>query len=492
MHVIHVAPMRISRLINSIGTKELRGKRSSMYQRTLLVSAVAIVLFAASGETGSTLFEFVSRPAGTNSGRVEIVAIERVNVDVSAIAKNPLSLGIPLLDGTSPRAMRMGFERRSAENLTWRGRFDEPNAGRVTLTVLHGVVVGLIQHAGRTYVIEPIIGGGQALKEVNQDLYPVCGGGELPGETAFHKEGLDSDFADDSGARIDVMVMYTPEARDAAGGVAAIEATAQAAVDIGNTAFEDSNVITRFNLVHAAVTSRHDTGDSFADLSWLSTDAGVASLRNTYGADLVSLMVEDAGGVCGRGYVMRSPSSSFADWAFQVTARACAVGNLSWAHEHGHNMGMEHDPANGTAPASASYPWSFGHFVNNSYRTVMSYSNQCPDGCTRVPHFSNPSVLHAGVAIGIADQRDNHRTADLTAPIVANFRTQTCTIDTDYTLQNQTITTVETYEACRTITAGPDVTVTFTGDLTLRAGERIALDNGFSVESGGRCTIEID
>jgi hypothetical protein len=463
-----------------------------MYRRTILVSAVAIALSAGSGETGSTLFEFVSGPAGTNTGRVEIVAIERVTVDGSAIAKNPLSLGIPLLDGTIPRAKRIGFERRSAENITWRGRFDEPNAGRVTLTLRYGVVVGLIQHAGRTYVIEPIIGGGQVLKEVNQDLYPECGGAEIPGETAFHKQNLKLEIADDSGARIDVMVMYTPEARDAAGGVAAIEATAQAAVDIANTAFEDSNVITRFNLVHAAVTSRHDTGDTSADLGWLRSDAGVASLRDAYGADLVSLLVQDAGGVCGRGYVMRSPSASFADWAFQVTARTCAVGNLSWAHEHGHNMGMEHDPANGTTPASASYPWSFGHFVNSSYRTVMSYSNQCPNGCARVPHFSNPSVFHAGVATGIADERDNHRTADLTAPIVANFRTQTCTIDTDYTLQSHTITSVETYEACRNITTGPEVTVTFTGNLTLRAGESITLDNGFSVESGGRFTIEID
>ena len=57
---------------------------------------------------------------------------------------------------------------------------------------------------------------------------------------------------------------------------------------------------------------------------------------------------------------------------------------------------------------------------------------------------------------------------------------------------HDTITSVETYEACRTITAGPDVAVTFTVSLTLRTGESITLDNGFSVESGGRFTIEID
>jgi len=463
-----------------------------IYQRALVVAALAIVSSTASGGTAPTLFEFVPGPADTTGGRIEIVAAERIAIDVSTIESNPPSLRIPLLDGVISQATRTEFERRGAKNTTWRGRFDNPSGGRVTLTVRHGVVVGFIQYADRTYIIEPVRGGGYAQKEINQDLYPACGGVVIPGETAFHRMDPDSEIEADSGARIDVMVMYTPEARDAAGGVAAIEATAQAAVDIANTAFDDSSVVTRFNLVHAAVTTRHDSGDLYADLPWLRDDAGVAALRNAYAADLVSLLVEDGGGYCGLGYVMRYPSASFADSAFQVTDRGCAVGNLSWAHEHGHNMGMEHDPANGTSSASASYPWSFGHFVDGSYRTVMSYSNQCLYGCTRVSHFSNPDVLHAGAATGIAGQRDNHRTADLTAPIVANFRAQTCSIDLHYALQNHTITTAETHEACRSITAGPNVTVTSTGNLTLRTGESVTLDDGFSVESGGRFTAEID
>jgi hypothetical protein len=85
-------------------------------------------------------------------------------------------------------------------------------------------------------------------------------------------------------------------------------------------------------------------------------------------------------------------------------------------------MGFEHDPANGISPASASYPYAFGHFVDGTFRTVMSYSNQCTSYCARVPHFSNPAVTEQGLPTGIADARDNHRAGDLTAPIVANFR----------------------------------------------------------------------
>jgi hypothetical protein len=88
-------------------------------------------------------------------------------------------------------------------------------------------------------------------------------------------------------------------------------------------------------------------------------------------------------------------------------------------------MGFEHDPANGTSPSNASYPYAFGHYVDGSYRTVMSYSRPCGSGCTRVAHHSNPDILNAGVPTGIAEQRDNARAGDQTAPIVANFRLAT-------------------------------------------------------------------
>jgi hypothetical protein len=54
----------------------------------------------------------------------------------------------------------------------------------------------------------------------------------------------------------------------------------------------------------------------------------------------------------------------------------------------------------------------------------MSY--QCPQGnCTRVPYFSNPRVSFNGAPTGIDGQRDNARTGNATADIVANFRMST-------------------------------------------------------------------
>lgn len=90
---------------------------------------------------------------------------------------------------------------------------------------------------------------------------------------------------------------------------------------------------------------------------------------------------------------MLNRSAVFESSAFQVTSRRCAVGNLSFAQEQDHNMGFEHDPANGSTPANASHGWSFGHFVNGSYRTVVSYSTQSANDITRVARFSNPDIV---------------------------------------------------------------------------------------------------
>lgn len=347
-----------------------------------------------------------------------VVEAHLVELESSMLARGADRLEFAMPDGARYLAARSSLEFRSADNLTWRGWLDDREDLRVVLTLKGGMIAGRIESSDGVYEIRPGSDGQHELLKLDLDAFPSCGGGVDAVTTASPAPR----GAAPSGSVMDVMAMYTPQARDAAGGVAQIEATIQAAVDNSNTAFIDSDMDARFVLVHTALAAYNDTGDSSADLVWLSGDAAVASLRDTQRADLVSLITEDGGGFCGIGFVMRNPGPGFGGSAFQVTARQCAVGNLSYAHEHGHNMGFEHDPANGTSPASASFPWSFGHFDDGSYRTVMSYSNQCTSGCTRVAHFSNPDITHNGTATGIANQRDNARSGDETALIVAAFR----------------------------------------------------------------------
>ncbi len=251
--------------------------------------------------------------------------------------------------------------------------------------------------------------------------FPGCEGGVVP--TDLVRPNQEASQVAGATDYFDVMVLYTPQARDAAGGTAAILATAQSAVDAMNLAFMNSDVDAEAVLVYADLANYNDTGSSSDDLQWVSSNSGVAAVRNAVGADMVSLLANNIGGSCGRGYVMTNPGSGFAGAAFQVTARGCAVGNLSFAHEFGHNMGLDHNPENSNIPpANASNPWSYGHYHNNSYRTVLSYSAQCANGCSRRPYFSNPDIQFNGLPTGVANTRDNARTLDQTASIVADFR----------------------------------------------------------------------
>jgi hypothetical protein len=331
------------------------------------------------------------------------------------------------------RVHRVGMDRRGARNMVWRGRLQSDGGSKVTLTFHEGILFGHIQNGSDAYIIRPQ--GGRTVVEMldtdsfapewghdaathGHEMVPPVSGGDTIQESAA---GAAPAAAADGTVQIVLMSVYTPQARAAAGGTPQIQARIQAAVDQANTAFVNSNMTARYFLAHTAEVSHNDSGDIVADLNWVTSNAAVASLRNTYAADMVSLIVANGGPYCGVGWVQRNPGAGFANYAFQATDIDC-LSNQTLAHEHGHNLGFEHDPANaGIAPSGASYPWSFGHYVNGAFRTIMSY-NACTVSCPRVLHFSNPDVLYNGVPTGILDQRDNAQTGDLTASIVANFR----------------------------------------------------------------------
>ncbi len=352
-----------------------------------------------------------------------------ITLNLAPLAAGAASITLARIDGTTFEAQRTSFEQRAPDDYTWRGSVG--STGQVTLTAHRGMLAGLIVSDGEVFEILTRGRRGQRIAKIDQSRLGGCA--TDAGHEHDERSALSASQAAEAGraasaastastAQIDVMAVYTPQAQTAAGGVAAIQTTIQAAVDVANTAFINSQIDAHYNLVHTALVAHDDQLDSAKDLAWLSTDATVASLRVAHYADLVGLITGTLeSGICGRAYVQRVVSPEFATSAFMVSSLSCAVGNLSYAHEHGHNLGAEHDPANGADPSEASYPWSFGHYVNGVFRTVMSYATGCTSGCTRVPYFSNPAISYAGYATGIADQRDNHRTLNLTALGAAEF-----------------------------------------------------------------------
>ena len=65
--------------------------------------------------------------------------------------------------------------------------------------------------------------------------------------------------------------------------------------------------------------------------------------------------------------------------------------------------------------------------------------------------------------------------------------------DTDLFLEDWLIDMTEVFEACNSITAGPNFRIVAPGgDVTLRTGNTVVLANGVSVDSGARLTIQLD
>ena len=390
-----------------------------MNRRLPIVLTVGLLILGTAASADQLFLD--SRPVDPDLFSQATVEARRVTPNLAALANGAETLELELFDGTAVTARLSGLEARGPGDVTWRGHLGD--GYRVILTLKNGFVVGLVYSPQGVYEVSTLPDGTQGFARVEQDLYEPCAVDGHAG-TASTPKGPAPVGDYEVGALTDVTLLgvYTDEARIGAGGVAQIEATIQAAIDNANTGFIDSLADTRFTLVHTAEIGWVENGNGSAALSWVINDEETRALRNEYQADMVGMTIENWGAFCGVAQVMRNPSHNFAPLAFQVTRRSCAVGNLTYAHEHGHNLGFEHDPANGAPPQNASWPFAFGHFVDGSYRTIMSYSNQCTQGCTRVAHWSNPDVTHNGEPTGIEDERENWLAGNLNDDFSTDFR----------------------------------------------------------------------
>ncbi|MBX3292774.1 MAG: hypothetical protein KF881_07780 [Acidobacteria bacterium] len=364
------------------------------------------------------LFRIINVTEGlAPEARTSIAAVKEAEIVFDRPAAEyarSVRLDIPLLDGRVFRAERKVLETRALDDQSWFGKakigeYD----GDITLTFKGGYVAGRIFTFEKTYEIVPK-GNKHILLELDGALFPECAG-EVKGEPGYIRETPGATV--DSGDRIDVLVVYTASVRTSLGGDAQAQAFAQQAIDASNGTYFNSKIRQRLRLVGAQLTALNETGSFSSELSNLRNDPATATLRNSTNADMVAMLTNSAE-ACGIGYLMGAPGGN-PNNGFSVTARTCAVGNLTFAHELGHNMGSQHNPENGSGP---TYPYSYGHWHNGMYRTVMSYVNPCVNGCSRAPYFSNPDVVYAGLPTGIANARDNARSINNTADWIANYR----------------------------------------------------------------------
>ncbi len=218
---------------------------------------------------------------------------------------------------------------------------------------------------------------------------------------------------------INIMVAYTPAAAVVYGGTANTIANITTAITNMNVANTNSGVNGNivFNLAQAVEINYVETGNTSTDLTALrSTSDGIMdeihTLRITYQADLVSLIVATPTSTCGLGYVNGNPTNYSAANGFNVIVANCVVSNYSLAHELGHNMGLQHD----WHVSSSVIPCEHHHgYVNQAafvvgaaaskrWRTILAYNDQCSAAgfnCSRLNYWSNPDILRSGDPMGI-------------------------------------------------------------------------------------------
>ena len=223
----------------------------------------------------------------------------------------------------------------------------------------------------------------------------------------------------DDGSEIDLLVVFTPKARVAAGGTDAIRALVQLGVTQANVALERSLAGTRIRLVQAAEIDYEEAGDLDGDLELLQRELDgaadeVHAMRDAHGADLVQLVVDEGGG-CGIAYQMTSRSAAFAPWAFSVVDLGCVDAGYGVAHELAHNLGCDHAPED--APTGGAFDFSRGYKdFAAGFRTIMAYGPG-----ERIGRFSSPRLRYRGQPLG-TEGTDNARSIRAVRRTVAGFR----------------------------------------------------------------------
>lgn len=223
-------------------------------------------------------------------------------------------------------------------------------------------------------------------------------------------------------ATIDVLALYTPARLKYEGGAEAMRQFLERQVAEANLVEANSGTGVQYRLLHAREIAYVEAGELTAAFTWLSKNKEIAALRDSVGADLVSLFVDWNGG--GAAGLACGSADADCPWSVMVPTEF-STGFLA-AHEWGHNRELDHDVKYATA---GSHPNNHGNFWKGSsgaYRDVMAYPYECWDelaeNCPGVPLYASPTILFDGVPTGVKGVSEAAEIAKQTGPIVAAYR----------------------------------------------------------------------
>lgn len=326
------------------------------------------------------------------------------------------------------------FERSFREvapdgTVTWSGRQVGDTNGSAVFVSDRGQVIGQIQVGDRVYRLAPAGGGLTRVSEFELSGFPEDIVRPVPTPRSdLAPQADDTARATTPITYIRLMMVYTRKAsRGAWLAGTSITAETNLAFALANTGFVNSGLNVRLQnagVIAAPSTYNEDAASYDAGLTALTSGsvfAAARSQRNARRADLVALMRE-AGAYCGIAWMIPNPSAATAGYGYSVFTRGC-ITNLSFAHEVGHNIGLNHDRYVVATKPAGTYNYGYVN-LSGRVRSIMAYNNACADrgfNCTRVNMFSTPLRRFQGKVIGTAAD-DSARMIRRNAARIAAYR----------------------------------------------------------------------
>jgi hypothetical protein len=380
-------------------------------------------------------------------------------------------------DGQSWPLTVLRSERQTSGTDVWVARVgDDGSFHRAIVTSGHGAVFGWISTPGGDWQIAPVEAGGPAIAQrvvladdepANDVLRGFPPGQRAPSATSPVET---SAVPVGSNGTVDIAVVYT-EGMESFYGLGVVT-RAQHLINVLDQALIDSDTGVRVRMVHAQPlgvpwveqTSTLETIDDLvagASFGHPGTSADVFgtceatadlrcnndgdlshlfAMRNGRAADIVIMLRRywrQQQTYCGVAYLPGAGAVGSIDPANDhvlgvavsgdgpdANGSGASCGDLTFAHEIGHNLGSHHNVEN-AGGSFGLFTYSYGHRVDCNFRTIMGYHSSrsgvsCPNGGlyeTWIPAFSNPARMACnGQSCGVADGPGTAQADDNTTP----------------------------------------------------------------------------
>lgn len=396
----------------------------------------------------------ITSPPATLTERERYVSINFDVIDIprllSASAQNtipPQQITLNLFDDIEYNVSLELVNIKASGIIQWHGKIEGLEYGEVDLVINNNIIVGSVFLIDGTYHIRYSgIDDVHVIRKINSRR--VDGNHRHRNDSLDHHHDHDHDHDSengesavldnqdvqstaDDGSVIDIMVVYTDDARVAAGGVAAMQAEVELAEFDVNLSFLNSGINTQVNIVHSYEVNYNETRISDVDLDCITYENdncldGIHAVRDAYNADVVVMIGSWYDDACGVAWFQDFIHVSFEAWAFAVVDQWCSVNAHTFAHELGHIMGADHDLYALDYVFDGAFPYNHGYVnVAGQWLTTMAYDDECYDQgviCYQLRYWSTPWLAVDGVPIGDQATADNVRVLNNTAYTVANFR----------------------------------------------------------------------